>query len=137
MARKTPAPSQAPLPELPNAEMEVLAFVRRRGSATIREVSEGLERAVGISAAQALLLRLEAKGLLDRKRFKEREPYRFVPTAAAEPTYRNIARRLVSRVFGGDPVDVVACLLDGRDPTDEEIKQLKQLLADAQRRKKG
>jgi BlaI family transcriptional regulator, penicillinase repressor len=137
VAKKHSPDVQRRIADLPNAEMEVLAFIRRRGSATIREISEGMDRAMGISASQALLLRLQAKGMLERKRLKSGEPYRFIPTSAADSLFPKLTRRIINRIFGGNPVDVVSALLEGREPTETEIKQLKQILADAQKRKKS
>ncbi len=116
--------------DLPNAEIEVLAFVRQQGSATTRQVSEGLapHRKMGTSAAQALLLRLEAKSLLQRERIKGTKAFRYVPTQQAEPAYRRITRRLVDRIFGGSPVQLMSCLFDSREPTAKEIEQMKKLL---------
>ena len=123
-------------PDLPPAEMEVLAFVHHHGPVTIREVSEGLEREMGISAAKAQILRLEKKGLLERERIKGTRILRFASTAKAEPTYRFLSRRFVDRVFCGSPVNLVASFFDTREPTPEEIEQLKHIVAEAQKRKK-
>lgn len=118
--------------DLPNAESEILAFVRRRGGATTREVSEGLapQRSMGMSAAQALLLRLEAKGLLRRERIKSTRAYRYVPTATAERAHRNLARRFVDRIFDGSTVMLMASLFDTRPPAPHEIAELRKLLND-------
>lgn len=131
MAKKTE-------PELPNAEMEVLAFVRREGGATTREVAEGLapHRKMGTSAAQALLLRLEAKGLLRRERIKGTKVYRYTPTDKAGPAHRGLARRFMDRVFAGSPAQLMASIFDTRPPTDDEIRQLRQLIDIAAKKKR-
>jgi BlaI family transcriptional regulator, penicillinase repressor len=122
--------------DLPNAEMEVLALVRREGGATTRQVAEGLapQRKMGTSAAQALLLRLEAKGLLHRQRIEGTKIYRYLPTEKAAPAHRGLARRFMDRVFSGSPVQLMASIFDTRPPTDDEIRQLKELIEQARKR---
>ena len=124
------APIPPPPPDLPNAEAEVLALVRRLRGATTREVCDGLagQRKIGMSATQALLLRLEAKGLLAREKIRGTKAYRYVPTLAAEPTYRQLARRFLDRIFGGNPVQLMATLFEGREPTVQQIEELRKLL---------
>jgi BlaI family transcriptional regulator, penicillinase repressor len=126
-SRTRPAPPPA---ELPNAEAEVLAFVRQQGGATTRQVCEGLagQRKMGPSAAQALLLRLEAKGLLKREKITGTKAYRYVPTAQADGACRNLARRFVDRLFAGSPAALMASLFDTRQPTAREIEELRRLI---------
>ena len=95
-------------------ELQVLALLWRMGGATTRQVADGLapHRTMGLSASQALLLRLEAKGLVRRDKIPGRNAYRYSPTRKARPAYRQLTRRFLDRVFGGNPVRLMATLFD-------------------------
>ena len=117
-------------PEIPDAEMDVLACLWRSGSATAREIREELEsfRPMAHGSTVTLLNRLEAKGLVAKRRGKVGRAFEFRPTRKPGPTYRRMVTRLLDRVFGGNPVALVASLLDGRKPTAEELAQIQELL---------
>ena len=128
-----PAPPQA---DLPDAELEVMALLWRSGSATTREVCDGLapHRRMGLAAAQTLLLRLESKGLVKREKIPGRNAYRYSPTRRPEPTYRRLTRDLLDKVFGGSTEKLVASLFAGRRPSPDEIRQIEKLLANLKRK---
>lgn len=120
--------------DLPKVEMEILSLLLHRGSATTRDVVEGLApRTMSLPAAQAQLLRLERKGLVTRRKVEGSNSYQYVPTKKVQPTYRRIMRRMVDRLFAGNPVVLMESLLDSRPPTAEQIRQMEELIEQAKR----
>ena len=126
--------------ELPEAELEVMALLWRAGSATTRDICQGLapHRRMGLAAAQTLLLRLESKGLVKRQKIAGRNAYRYRPTRGPQATYRHLTRKLLDRIFGGSATQLVASLFAGHQPDAREIEQIEKLLAEMKRtRRRG
>jgi len=113
-----------------------MALLWRSGSATTREVCQGLapRRRMGLAAAQTLLLRLESKGLVRREKIAGRNAYRYSPTTRPEPTYRRLTRDLLDRVFGGSTQKLVASLFAGHRPDADEIRQIEKMLAELKKK---
>lgn len=120
---------------IPDAELEVLACVQRRGRATAREVREELEswRPLSHSSVMTLLGRLADRGLVDRERGEGRE-YIYHATATREEALGPIFRRLLNRVFEGDAAAMTASLFQTRPPEPDELERLERLLDDLRSR---
>lgn len=116
---------------IPDAELEVLACVQRRGRATAREVREAIAswRPLSHSSVMTLLGRLQDRGLVARERGEGRE-YVYHATASREEAVEPIFRRLLTRVFEGDPAALVASLFETRPPDAREVDRLERLLAE-------
>lgn len=122
---------------LPEAELDVIAWLWRRGPATARQVREGLaaRRPMTDGATVTLLKRLEDKGLLTRRK-KRGEPYLYAPARKPQPTYRKLVHNLADRLFGGDNAQLVISLFEGRTPTDEELDKIERAIDELKRKKK-
>ena len=122
--------SAGPLPDLPDAELEVLACLWQKGQATARDVREAMAeyRPMTHGAMVTLLKRLEGKCLVSKKKGDVGKAFIFKPTRQPEPLYAKILRDLRQRVFGGSGVSIVASLLDTAPPTAEELDALQNLL---------
>lgn len=120
---------------IPDAELEVLACVQRRGRATAREVREELAswRPLSHSSVMTLLGRLADRGLVDRERGEGRE-YIYHATATREEALEPIFRRLLNRVFEGDAAAMTASLFQTRPPESDELERLERLLDDLRSR---
>ncbi len=125
------AASKQPTPEhLPDAELEVLACLWNRGTATAAEIREALAqfRPMVHGSVLTLLKRLGDKQLVTREKGDRGKAFVYRPTRRPGPTYRRILNQLTQRVFGGNPVTLVASLLESQAPDPDEIRQIKQLL---------
>ena len=121
--------------QIPDAEMDVLGCLWRSGRATAREIREQLSslRPMAHGSVLTLLGRLEAKGLVSRRAGEAGNAFVFRPTRKLDSVYRRKAGDVLTRIFGGDPVSLVATLFDGRRPTVEEIEQLQAMLDELKR----
>jgi predicted transcriptional regulator len=128
MAKK---PGSKPTP----AEVEILGILFERGPSTVRDVHErlGADRPVGYTGVLKLLQNMHAKGLVQRHQdgqahiYEAREPARMK---------RQLLGDLVSRVFAGSASQLVLHLLEDKKASPEEIEEIRQMLADHQRRSK-
>jgi BlaI family transcriptional regulator, penicillinase repressor len=129
------------MPDLPDAELEVLACVQKRGRATVREVREAMlpYRPLSHPSVLTLLTRLEARGFVRREKGDVGKAFVYLPTQQARSTVRHLLKKVVQRVFHGDGVAMVTSLLQSKPPTPDELNRLEQLLRDlrAKRAEKG
>lgn len=112
-------------------ELEILKILWKEGEATVRQVYEQMRNTAPIvqNTVQAFLRTMEEKGLVTYRREGRAFVYRPVPRR--EQTNRRLAGRLLERVFDGAMDQLVDSLLSVRKPSDEELRRLEELLAQA------
>ena len=145
MAKKrSPQKSTRPAKQQPpDAELDVLGCLWQCGGATARQVREALDnyRPMTHGSAVTLLKRLQAKGLVVRKKGPVGKAFIYRSTRSARPTYQRLVRNISERIFGGNGVKMVATLFDAKPPTAEEMDRLQELLKElrlkARKRKKS
>lgn len=119
-----------PEESLPDAELEVLACIWHQGKPTARQIREAMAsyRPLAHASVMTLLQRLEDKGWIRRKKGPVGKA--FIYEAARKPrvTQRKVVKDLVTRIFGGNSVAMVASLFESRPPTAEQVHELQQLL---------
>jgi BlaI family transcriptional regulator, penicillinase repressor len=122
---------------LPDAELEVLTCLHRRGEATARDIRETLwdQRPMAHGSVLTLLGRLERRGLVTRKKGPSGKAFVYMPTGRHTAALRPVMHRLVDRVFAGSPVDLVASLFETRPPTQRELDAIQRLVRDLRRKR--
>lgn len=117
---------------IPDAELEVLAYVQREGGATGKEVREGIAewRPLSHSSVMTLLGRLQDRGLVRRELVPRGREYVYHATTTRDEAVEPILRRLLNRVFEGDAAGLVSSLFETRAPNPEEIERLEALLVE-------
>lgn len=118
--------------KLPEAELDVLVSLRRRGPGTAPELVRRLEstRPMTPGSMATLLARLERKKLVTRRKGEVGKAFVFSATTRAEGALHGTVERLVARVFGGDRVVLVASLLESASLDDKEIARLETLVGE-------
>jgi predicted transcriptional regulator len=112
-------------------EMEILQMLWERPSVSLSEAQAGLGRPIGYTTMQTRLNRLVDKGLVARTSDR---PSRYSAAVRPESVSASHLELLVERVAGGS---VVAHLVRDRALSAEEIAELKQLIAQAERQQNG
>ena len=117
-------------PDIPEAELEVLTCLQRRGKATAAELREALHsfRPLTHASVATLLQRLERRGFISREKGPVGKAFVYRPARGSGLPLRTRLHRIVHRAFGGDRSALVACLFEGRPPTPEELERVQQLL---------
>jgi len=130
---------EASAPRLPDAELEVLASLKRLGHGTAAEIRTALERLRPMThgSTMTLLGRLEEKGLVSRRKADTGKAYIYRTTARAATTLKQQPRKLLKRVFGGDLVLFVSSLLESAPPDDAELDELQSMLDEMRRDRRG
>ena len=114
-------------------EMDVLKALWALGSGSVREVHERMcpGGELAFNTVQTLLRIMEEKGLVTHRA----EGRTFI----YEPAYSRdrVTSRLLHRVFDGALDQVVLSLLQAKDASEDELKRLERLIAEARRRQQG
>ena len=128
---------QEPLARLSRRERQIMEIVYASGSATSAEVLEALPDPPSYSAVRALMRILAEKELLKYRRVGLK--YVFEPVVTAGRMRVSALSRLMRSLFNNSPVSVVAALLDSSELkiSNEELKQLKALIAQREARTKA
>jgi len=126
--RKGPRPT--------DAELEILNVLWTRGPATVREVHETLakSRTLGYTTVLKLMQIMTEKGLV--RRDERQRAHVYAARFAQEQTQRQLVGDLLDRAFGGSAAKMVMHALSAKRTSDEELAQIRQLLAEFERGKR-
>ena len=125
MAKKSRVPRLAP------GELEILQMLWRESGVTILEAQQALGLPIGYTTVQTRLNRLVKKGVAAKTR---QRPAKYSAKLTPDDVSQNDLDLLVERVSDGTVVPLVAHLVNRKDLAKSEIQQIKQLIADAERR---
>lgn len=95
---------------LPRREREVAEIVFARGEATAVEVVDALSAPISNAAVRSMLTRLEAKGVLNRR--KEGKRFFYAPAGTGEAARKAALRWLALEQYGGSLAALAAAALD-------------------------
>ena len=110
-------------------EIEILEVLWRKTSLTISQAHETLERKVGYTTVQTRLNRLVEKGLVRRVGL---HPASYEAVIQPEAVSRGDHDALMRHVTFGQVVPLVAHLVKDRKLSEDEIRELKQLIDEAE-----
>jgi predicted transcriptional regulator len=129
MSRTPPLPTEG--------ELRLLRVLWARGPSTVREVFERLEAEdeVGYTTVLKLLQIMHGKGLVIRDDSSRTHIY--AAALPPETTQRQLVADLVERAFGGSAHRLVMQALAPRVASREELGQIRDLLAELERREDG
>jgi BlaI family transcriptional regulator, penicillinase repressor len=116
--------------KIPDAEMELLSLLHRRGESTARDLRDDLwaQRPMAHGSVLTLLGRLERRGLVSRRKQAVGKAFLYTPTRPASATVRPVVKRLLARVFNGSSVELVASLFETKPPSAQELDEIQQLV---------
>lgn len=112
-------------------EIELLQMLWRKGAVTILEAQQALGLPIGYTTVQTRLNRLVKKRVA--RKSKER-PAKYSAAITQDDVQRNDLDLLVDRVSDGAVIPLVAHLVNRSSVSPNELTELKELVADAERR---
>ena len=126
-------------PLISEAEAQVLQALVEMGEGTTREIYEVLAEATGWAQPTVItfLRRLETKGLVSHRKVKGQRAFLYHPNKRGHSAGREQVKKLVDRVFGGNPIPLVSMFLEEQPLSTEQIAALRQLLDEQEERKGG
>jgi predicted transcriptional regulator len=118
------------------SELEILHVLWTRGPSTVREVHTTLsgKREVGYTTVLKLLQIMTDKELVIRNEGQRAHVYE--TRQPADRTKRQIASDMLQRVFEGSASEMMMHALSGRQTSQKELEELRQLLDEFERRQK-
>ena len=116
------------LPELSEAQMEIMNVVWKHGEASVATVLRELNklRQLSRNTIQTTLSRLDKKGWLQHR--LDGNTFYYSATVSRERTLRDLTSKLVHTAFSGSAEGLVMALLDGRGITDEESSRIQAMI---------
>ncbi len=120
-------------PALSKSELEVARCVWQLKQATVREIHDLLcaEREIDFSTVQTYLRRLAEKGYV--KASKRGRVLIYAPRVRAGTVIRETIDDLINRLFFGDTMPLFRHLIESRKISDEEVRQLREMLDQRER----
>ena len=107
-------------------ELDVMAVLWHRGSATVAEVRERLPDDLAYTTVLSVLRTLEEKGHVGHR--GEGKAHRYFPLVERRVAGRSALARLIDTVFNGSPELLLTQLVSDRDLSDDQIKKLRRLM---------
>ena len=107
-------------------ELDVMAVLWDRGSATVAEVRERLPDELAYTTVLSVLRTLEDKGHVGHR--GEGKAHRYFPLVERRVAGRSALARLIDTVFNGSPELLLTQLVSDRDLTEEQAKRLRRLI---------
>ncbi len=118
---------------LGSLQREVLELLWQRGEATVADIHAELctRRQLTYTTALVALQKLERKGWLAHR--SAGRAYVYFPARSRETAETSLLSEILDSTFSGDPIRLVAQLLDGRHWTEPEVVALKKLVDSCRR----
>ena len=107
-------------------ELDVMAVLWDRGTATVAEVRERLADDLAYTTVLSVLRTLEVKGHVWHR--EEGKAHRYYPLVEQRAAGRSALTRLIETVFNGSPELLLTQLVSDRDLSDDQIKKLRRLM---------
>ena len=111
---------------LTEAELEIMQIVWTQGTSTAESVRKRLANMPAESTVRTMLRILEEKGYLTHT--VDGRTYVYQPKVGKEQASQVILSDVLTRVFGGSPALLVKSLLSSEQVSEEEVKEIKQLI---------
>ena len=112
------------------SEARVLRALEEAGEATATALHAALAKETEWAHATVVtfLRRLEKKGMVKHRRQKSARAFLYRPAPSGGSAGARMARQLVDRVFGGNPLPLMATMLEERPLTEAQLEELRTLL---------
>ncbi|MFB3904344.1 MAG: BlaI/MecI/CopY family transcriptional regulator [Acidobacteriota bacterium] len=125
-------------PTVGEQELALLRYVSDRPGVSVGQVADGFghDRGLARSTVLTMMERLRKKGYLNRRLVAG--VYRYRARTSSAELLRGLVSRFVEKSLGGSVAPFVAYLNETRNVSDEELKELEELVSKLQAtRQKG
>jgi BlaI family transcriptional regulator, penicillinase repressor len=133
MTRKKKA---AASPALTRRELDIMSVLWERGEASATEVRDQVGENLAYTTVSTILRILERKGVV-AYRPGPGKSHIYYPLLDREAAGGSVLDRLLARVYDHSPVRLLTHLVSREAVSKDDIRQMRELLAAAEKRKKG
>lgn len=116
------------------AELEILAVLWERETATVREVHEVLnaKKPMGYTTVLKLLQLMDEKDLVERDKANRAHVYR--AKIKQKETGRQMLSDVLQKVFGGSALKLVQQVLETETTTAEDLEEIRRMIGEAEKK---
>lgn len=107
-------------------ELDVMAVLWDRGSATVSEARDALADELAYTTVLTVFRTLEQKGHVRHE--EEGKAHRYYPCVARERAWTSAVRRIVEKLFDGSHELLLTQLVSDRKLSDGEVRRIRALL---------
>lgn len=122
--------SRKEVPKLSAGNFEIMKVIWEKGESTAVEVLEAINKKrkdkIGRTSILVQLTRLREYGWLKYRKVKR--TYYYSAAFGREKAARDIVNDIKTRVFDGSHSELVRCLFENSEVTDDEIKDIREML---------
>ena len=111
---------------LTRRELDVMAVLWQRGSATVTEVRDGIADELAYPTVLTVLRTLEFKGHVRHE--AEGKAFRWYPAIKPDDAGDGALKRLLSKVYKGSRELLVSRLVAGGDVSAKELRSIRRML---------
>ncbi len=117
------------------AELQILQYITDHHPVTVGEVAEHFAhlKDYARTTVMTIMERLRAKGHLTRKKIGG--AYKYSPVVQKHELQRSLVRDFIEKALGGSVQPFVTYLAQDAELTDDEVRELKQVLRDVNARR--
>jgi BlaI family transcriptional regulator, penicillinase repressor len=113
-------------PTLTRRELDVMAVIWAKGSATVADVKDGLSDDLAYPTVLTILRTLEAKGHV--RHATEGKAFRYFARTKSADAGSSALARVLDKLYRGSREQLVAGLLDSEDIGEDELHRLRALV---------
>ncbi len=116
------------------SELEILAVLWKRETATVREVFDVLNerKPTGYTTVLKMLQLMDEKGLVERDRANRAHVYR--AKIKQNETGRQMLSDVLQKVFGGSALKLVQQVLETKTTTAEDLREIRRMIREAEKK---
>jgi predicted transcriptional regulator len=114
------------------AELAILRVLWSRGPSTVRDVAEAMDRGGAYTTILKLMQIMTEKGLIVRDDASRAHVYE--AAYSEDHTQQQLVKDLLDRLFDGSAAKLVMQALASRRASPEELREIRRVLAGAERR---
>ena len=107
-------------------ELDVMAILWERGTATVAEVRERLPDDLAYTTVLSVLRTLEEKGHVAHR--GEGKAHRYYPLVERRVAGRSALARLIDTVYNGSPELLLTQLVSDRELSEDQLKRIRRLM---------
>jgi BlaI family transcriptional regulator, penicillinase repressor len=107
-------------------ELDIMLVLWERGPSTVTEVRDALPDDLARNTVLTMLKILCAKGYV--RRDEAERTHRYVPIVGREAAGDSAAGRLVRRLFGGSPSLLLTQIIQHRELSDDDLRELRTII---------
>jgi len=119
---------------LTQRELDVMSVLWELGEATAAEVRDRVDPDLAYTSISTIIRMLEAKGFVGHRR-GEGKTHVYFPKIEASAAGKTALGRVMEKIYGGSPVQLLAHLIDHHKLTDKEVARMRELLDKPRKRK--